>query len=187
MDAKWLRGLDPMGVIGFVKEDMDGGPPVALKNGGAPQWAAGVPNTKLVCAIVEGPARPDVVLAVVKVLMAGWLAWAPEPSLPTHAIIVHAGAFVSGKTPDPSAFVPLWWQPIFLPVIVGEKPDLRAKAGDVVCRHIHRRGVDKPENGSGSGPNPNPILICYLADPTLSSPHRFDLTQSNPIRSFTTS
>jgi hypothetical protein len=37
MDAKRLRGLDPMGVIGFVKEDMDGGPPVALKNGGAPQ------------------------------------------------------------------------------------------------------------------------------------------------------
>jgi hypothetical protein len=29
---------------------------------------------KLGCAVVEGSARPDVVLAVVKVLMAGWLA-----------------------------------------------------------------------------------------------------------------
>jgi hypothetical protein len=52
---------------------------------------------------------------------------------------------------------------------------------------VDGRVAPRPGNGSGSSPNPNPILICYLADPTLSSPRRFDLTQSNPIRSFTAS
>jgi hypothetical protein len=54
------------GAVGFVEEDADGGPPVALKNGGAPQRVACVPTAKLGCAVMESPARPGVIVMTMK-------------------------------------------------------------------------------------------------------------------------
>jgi hypothetical protein len=55
----------------LVVEDADGGPPVSLKNGGAPLRASMVPSVKLRCAAVEGPTRPEEKLAAVMVVTAG--------------------------------------------------------------------------------------------------------------------
>jgi hypothetical protein len=66
--------LDATAAVSLVAgdEEVDGGPPSSVKNGGAPRRAAMVPTMVLWCAAVEGPARPgDMVAAVKEVMAAG--------------------------------------------------------------------------------------------------------------------
>jgi hypothetical protein len=67
----WPKRRSGVGAASLVVEDADGGPPVYLKNGGAPLRAAMVPSVKLGCAAVEGPTRPKEKLAAVMVVTAG--------------------------------------------------------------------------------------------------------------------
>jgi hypothetical protein len=64
-------------------------------------------SVKLGCVAVEGPARTELLLAVLKDWMAGGPTEGPKPTIPAAAIVTVAGELMSGITPNPSAFVPL--------------------------------------------------------------------------------